>query len=75
MSKTTDKTEIILPIINKALENAKQQPAEVLQDGGVPCLYLPSGARCRIHQLGALTPAMLPVVIGDSFRRRTVLSG
>lgn len=63
MSETTDKTEIILPLINKALEVAGQQPAEVIQgDYGMPCLRLPSGGRLKIRQLGELTAAMLPML-------------
>ena len=64
MSKTTDKTEIILPLINEALETVGQQPAEVIQgDYGMPCLRLPAGERLRIRQLGELTMAMLPICI------------
>ena len=63
MSKTIDKTEIILPLINKALETAGQQPAEVIQgDYGMPCLRFSTGGRLRIHQLGELTLAMLPML-------------
>ncbi|MBR6074221.1 MAG: hypothetical protein IKP87_02865, partial [Victivallales bacterium] len=66
MCKTTDKTEIILPLINKALETAGQQPAEVIQgDYGMPCLRLPAGERLRIRQLGELTMAMLPMLKED----------
>lgn len=62
MSKTMDKTEIILPKINRALETAGQQPAAVIQHKGFPCLRFPAGAKYRIRQLGALTPAMLPMI-------------
>lgn len=66
MSKTTDKTEIILPLINKALETAGQQPAEVIQgDYGLPCLRFSTGGRLRIRQLGELTAAMLPMLKED----------
>ena len=66
MSKTTDKTEIILPLINKALETAGQPPAEVIQgDYGMPCLRLPADERLRIRQLGELTMAMLPMLKED----------
>ena len=66
MCKTTDKTEIILPLINKALETAGQRPAEVVQgDYGLPCLRFPTGERLRIRQLGVLTAAMLPMLGED----------
>ena len=66
MCKTTDKTEIILPLINKALETARQRPAEVVQgDYGLPCLRFPTGERLRIRQLGVLTAAMLPMLGED----------
>ena len=73
MSKTVDKTEIILPKINKALGNAGQPPAEVIQDGGFSCLCLPSETRYRIRQLGVLTPAMLHMVIGDASPDKAII--
>jgi len=66
MCKTIDKTEIILPLINKALETAGQAPAEIIQgDYGLPYLHLPNSGRLRIRQLGELTLSMLHTLNGD----------
>lgn len=74
MGKTTDRTGMILPLINKALEVAGQRPVEVMQgDYGFPCLCFPNGRRLRIRQLGEFTAAMLPMLREDSDPGKAIL--
>jgi len=64
MPKTTDKTDLILPRISKVLQAAGKVPAEIIYTAdGVSCLHLGAGTRYRIHQVGALTVAMLSLVL------------
>ena len=73
MSKTTDKTAIILPKINRALAAAGQPPAEVVRNGGRTCLRFPTGDRRKIRQLGAFTAAMLPLLGKDAEPGKSIL--
>jgi len=74
MSKTTDKTDIILPLINRALETAGHGPAEVISgDYGLPCLRLSTGGQLRIRQLGEFTISMLPLLKEDGVPGKAII--
>lgn len=65
MTRSVDKTDIILPAINAALQAADRPLAHVTEEGVGLNLCFGEGLVYKIRQLGTLTAAMLPKILDD----------